>query len=441
MTTREIEMISLKHPQDVVFARQRVRQVAQQLGFRDLEQARIATAVSEIARNAFRYAINADVAIAVEGAPGSQQLVITVRDRGPGIPHLQQVFDGDYVSDTGMGQGIIGARRLMEAFDIATSHSGTTVQMRASLPALQKPVDDSRLRQIQHTIVNEDEFHHQNLELRRALEELGERNNQLARITRELEDTNRGVVALYAELEDRAEQLRRANEIQSQFMSYMSHEFRTPLDSMIALSGILLSHADGPLTAEQQKQVELVRRSARDLLTIVDDLLDSVRVEAGKIQVRPTSFLVSDLFSALRATLRPLLMTDDTDLVFVEERNLPPLFTDEVRLSQILRNLISNGMKFTEAGEVMVTARRVSNDVVEFEVKDTGIGIAPESMSEIFKDFGQVNSPLQRRRKGTGLGLPLSRKLAELLGGELDARSEQGIGSSFCVRIPINYEA
>ena len=440
MKTRDVEVIGLSHPQDVVLARQRARLIAQQLGFREIEQARIATAVSEIARNAFRYAAGGQVSIGVDGSPPAQNLIIEVNDKGPGIPHLQEVFDGDYVSQTGMGQGIVGARRLMDDFEIQTGDAGTHVVMRAPIPSV-LPINFDDLRsQMNRAARNEDEFYHQSIELRHTLEELTERNEELGRLSRELEDTNRGVVALYAELEDRAEQLRRVNQIQTQFMSYMSHEFRTPLDSMIALSGLLLAHADGPLTAEQEKQVELLRRSARDLLSIVDDLLDSARVEAGKLQVRPTSFLVSDLFSALRATLRPLLMTDDTELEFYAARDLPMLYTDEVRLSQILRNLISNALKFTEAGKVVVRARMVDSKHIEFSVADTGVGIDEAGLSSIFRDFEQVESPLQRRRKGTGLGLPLARKLAELLGGTLRAESKVGTGSTFMVRIPVAYE-
>jgi signal transduction histidine kinase len=231
------------------------------------------------------------------------------------------------------------------------------------------------------------------------------------------------------------EQLRRANKLRAQFMSYMGHEFRTPLDSILALSGLLLNHVDGPLEDEQEKQVGFIRRSAQDLLALVDDLLDTARVEAGKAAVRPTPFTVAELFNALRATLRPLLVGESTQLWFDDASGVPPLLTDEPKVAQILRNLVSNALKFTEAGEVRVCAG-AEGDRIVFTVTDTGVGIAAEDQARIFEDFAQVDGHVQRRRRGTGLGLPLSRKLAELLGGTLGVRSEPGRGSAFTLELP-----
>ncbi|HEX5870603.1 MAG TPA: ATP-binding protein, partial [Longimicrobium sp.] len=284
-----------------------------------------------------------------------------------------------------------------------------------------------------------EELQRQNAELVAALAEVRTRQEEMARLNQELEDTNRGVVALYAELDTRMEQLRRANKLRAQFMSYMGHEFRTPLDSILALSGLLLERVDGPLEPEQEKQVTFIRRSAQDLLGLVDDLLDTARVEAGKAAVRPTPFTVGDLFNALRATLRPLLAGESTQLWFDDASRVPPLLTDEPKVAQILRNLVSNALKFTEAGEVRVSARKGEADRIVFTVADTGVGIAPEDQARIFEDFAQVDGHVQRRRRGTGLGLPLSRKLAELLGGTLGVESEPGRGSVFTLELPREY--
>jgi signal transduction histidine kinase len=265
------------------------------------------------------------------------------------------------------------------------------------------------------------------------------RQEELQRLNQELEDTNRGVVALYAELDERVEQLRRANALKAQFMSYMSHEFRTPLDSMLALSGLLLDRVDGELTDEQEKQVGFMRRSARDLLNMVDDLLDTARVDAGKVAVRVAPVSVGDLFAALRATLRPLLVGESTQLVFDDPAGIPVLVTDESKVAQILRNFVSNALKFTEAGEVRVTARAPDDDHLAFTVRDTGIGIAAEDQARIFEDFAQVDGALQRTRRGTGLGLPLSRKLARLLGGDVGLESAPGRGSTFTLTLPREY--
>lgn len=277
-------------------------------------------------------------------------------------------------------------------------------------------------------------------ELRAALQRLHEREEALAHLSAELDETNRGVLALYAELDQRAEYLGRANDLKARFLSNLSHEFRTPLNSVLALSGLLLEHADGPLTPEQERQVTLIRRSAEDLRELVNDLLDLAKVESGKVSVRCTTFRVDSLFATLRGMLRPLLTDGRVTLVFNDSSGVPQLETDEGKLSQILRNLISNALKFTPTGEVRVTAAAEGADVV-FAVSDTGIGIAPPDLERIFEDFVQLDHPLQQRARGTGLGLPLSRRLAELLGGTLTVESEPGRGSTFRARIPARYPA
>jgi CheY-like chemotaxis protein len=204
---------------------------------------------------------------------------------------------------------------------------------------------------------------------------------------------------------------------------------------------MLLSKLDGDLTPEQERQVSFIRKSADDLSAIVSDLLDLAKVEAGKIEARPADFEVAELFAALKGVSRPLLQGDAVALVFEEAEGLPVLHTDEGKVSQILRNFVSNAIKFTERGEVRVRAERGEGDAVVFSVSDTGIGIAPENQERIFEEFAQVESPVQRRVKGTGLGLPLSRRLAELLGGTVRVESEPGSGSTFLLAIPARFGA
>jgi signal transduction histidine kinase len=256
----------------------------------------------------------------------------------------------------------------------------------------------------------------------------------------ELEETNRGVLALYAELDAQAEQLRQANELKSRFLAYMSHEFRTPINSMRSLTRLLLDRVDGPLTEEQEKQVTFIQQNATEFAEMVDDLLDLAKVEAGRVEISPAWFEMVDLFSALRGMFKPVLTNPAVNLVFEEPENLPKLYTDDRKLSQILRNFISNALKFTPRGDVRVSARLEGDGRVTFSVADTGIGIAPEFQGSLFEDFTQVQSPLQKRLRGTGLGLSLSKKLAELLGGSVRLESEHGKGSIFSVTIPIQLE-
>jgi signal transduction histidine kinase len=255
----------------------------------------------------------------------------------------------------------------------------------------------------------------------------------------ELTETNNGVVALYSELDDRAEQLRQAAELKSRFLSYMSHEFRTPLGSIISISRILLDRMDGPLTDEQEKQIQFVRASALELTDMVNDLLDLAKVEAGRITISPAWFEMVDLFSALRGMFKPIVQSGEVDLVFeAPPADVPRLYSDHKKLSQILRNFISNALKFTSKGTVRVTASYDGASLVTFAVADSGIGIAKEFQKELFNDFVQIDSPIQKRFRGTGLGLSLSKKLAELMGGTVGVDSDLGRGSTFHVTIPVH---
>ncbi|URX63165.1 histidine kinase [Luteibacter anthropi] len=252
----------------------------------------------------------------------------------------------------------------------------------------------------------------------------------------ELDETNQGVLALYAELDIQAEQLRQASELKSRFLSYMSHEFRTPLGSILSMTRLLVDELDGPLNEEQHKQVGFVAGAARELSDMVDDLLDLAKIEAGRITISPAWFELVDLFAALRGMFRPIVDTTEADLIFEEPQGMPKLYTDDKKLAQILRNFISNALKFTPRGEIRVSAELEADGRVRFSVRDTGIGIPPDLQGILFEDFTQVDSPLQRRVRGTGLGLSLCRQFAHLLGGEVGLESTPGKGSVFHVVLP-----
>jgi signal transduction histidine kinase/CheY-like chemotaxis protein len=439
--------IEIRYEQDVVLARQRARQLAGLLGFDPQGQVRIATAVSEIARNAFQYAQQGRVEFFVQDEP-KDMLRCRISDKGKGIPHLKEILDGQYRSQTGMGTGIIGAKRLMDLFEIeATPASGTTVVLGKKFSRKAEPITRELVHRIVESLAREvpkdpfSEVQQQNQEVLAALDELQRRQNELAQLNAELEDTNRGVVALYAELDERADYLRRASELKTRFLSNMTHEFRTPLNSILSLSQMLLERTDGELTPEQEKQVQFIRKGATDLSDLVNDLLDLAKVEAGKIAIHAAPFEVSDLFGALRGMLRPLLAHNSSvSLTFDHPTDIPTLNTDESKVSQILRNFISNALKYTERGEVRVFARMGRPGLITISVSDTGIGIAPEDHVRIFEEFTQLQNPHQKEAKGTGLGLPLSKKLAELLGGYVTLKSAPGRGSTFSVSFPVQYQ-
>lgn len=268
-------------------------------------------------------------------------------------------------------------------------------------------------------------------------EQLAAREAELERLRQELAETNRGVVALYAELDERAADLRRASDSKSRFLSNVSHELRTPIASVINLGRLLLEEPSGtPFDAEHQKQLGFIVRAGESLLSMVTELLDLARIEAGKIAINPGPVAVADVMTSLRGLIRPLMTRPEVTLVIEDADPSLGIETDEGRLSQILRNLLTNAVKFTERGEVRASVAREADGWTRFTVSDTGIGIAAEDQERIFVEFEQVAGPLQRRARGIGLGLPLSRQLARLLGGELTLESTPGRGSTFTLRLP-----
>jgi signal transduction histidine kinase/CheY-like chemotaxis protein len=276
-----------------------------------------------------------------------------------------------------------------------------------------------------------------NRQVSRQKRDLQRQKTELEIAYTDLNESNRAVVTLHAELEDRAASLKRNADVKSRVVANVSHEFRTPLHTILGLSGILLEASDGPLTDEQRKQVRYIRTSAEELQQLVNDLLDLSKAESGKAQLRTEKFSLAELFAALRGQMRPLLAPDQpVELIFVDPEADVALETDHGKVAQVLRNLISNALKFTERGSVRVTARR-DGERIALSVEDTGIGIASDDFERVFEEFGQIESPLQKRVKGTGLGLPLSRRLAELLDGELTVESEVGKGSRFTLTVPL----
>jgi signal transduction histidine kinase/CheY-like chemotaxis protein len=430
-----ITSVSLTGEEDIVTSRHRARQLSSQLGFANHDGVRIATAVSELARNALHYGHGGRVefSVALDSVP--QHLWVKVSDRGPGTSGAPSV------ATTG---------RLMDVFEVdSRPGEGTTIRIGKALPK------ERLTRSDLHHIVSElarqrtpgafDEVRRQNQELLETLNALRSREDDVAeqrlrleQLDAEIEETNRGVVALYGELDEKAEALREAAELRSRFLYHVSHEFRTPLNSILALARLLLDRADGELTPEQERQVGYIRRSAQDLTEMVNDLLDLSRVESGKTEIHLAPVSIAQLFGTLRGIMRPLATSEAVALVFDDPAPGLEIISDETKLSQILRNLISNALKFTEHGEIRVSCRveRFTRQV-SFQVVDTGIGIAPDDQERIFQEFAQVMSPLQRKVKGTGLGLPLSRKLAHLLGGQLTVFSVPDKGSTFTLTLPL----
>jgi signal transduction histidine kinase len=439
-----IATMALRGDENVVAARRLARKISGALNFDLQDQTRIATTVSEICRNAVSYGGGGRLDFALDGDAHPQILWVTVQDKGPGISDLDAVYDGRLQSRAGMGNGIVGARRLMDEFSIETGRNGTRVTFAKRRPRDKSQLTPDQLTKFVRSIPADvpdpqDELKEQDRELLQSLQELTSRSEEVESLASEIENTNRGVVALHGELEATAQELRRASELKTRFLSNMSHEFRTPLNSILALTRLLLGRTDGDLTAEQEKQVRYIADAAVGLTDLVNDLLDIAKVEAGKLEVKPSRFTVSGLFGALRGLLRPLKTNEDVELIFEEPSGVPILFNDEGKVTQILRNFISNALKYTPAGAIRVSAVFKEPDRILFAVQDTGIGVPKEFQDLIFQEFEQVPGIFQAKHQGTGLGLPLSRKLAELLRGTVAVDSASGKGSTFFLDLPARW--
>ncbi len=290
------------------------------------------------------------------------------------------------------------------------------------------------------------EYQRMLVQVQESMNEIVDLNRQIARqklelerLNRDLSESNAGIVALHDELDEKATAASANDEVKTRIVANVSHELRTPIHSILGLSQLLLEGSDGPLTDEQRKQVSFIRTASEELSLIVDDLLDLSKMEAGNATLRARRFSSADVLSSLRGMMRPLL-ADGHELRLEIEHSGDPfeLNTDEGKVSQVLRNLVSNAMKFTLEGEVVVRAAR-EGGLACFSVRDTGVGIAPEDQERIFEEFVQVDhSGLEAR--GAGIGLSLSRRLAQLLGGNLTCESEVGKGSVFTLRIPAVHE-
>ncbi len=284
----------------------------------------------------------------------------------------------------------------------------------------------------------------QNAKLHKALQDhaakleqrVVERTTELANRVSEVESLNSSMISLNEELKEAVFRAESADKLKSAFLATMSHELRTPLNSIIGFTGILLQKLVGPLSEEQEKQLKMVQSSARHLLELINDVLDISKIEAGQIDVIPESFTMEN---AIQKSVEKIIpMADKKGLVLTS--TITPgsieMFTDRRRVEQILINLLTNAVKFTDKGEVHLETH-IENNYVVTRIIDTGIGIKPEDMAVLFKPFQQIDTGITRQYEGTGLGLSICKRLVELLGGKIWVESEWGKGSTFIITLPL----
>jgi protein-histidine pros-kinase len=238
-------------------------------------------------------------------------------------------------------------------------------------------------------------------------------------------------------LEKNAE-LERANQAKDSFLASMSHELRTPLNGIIGFAEFLADGKPGAVNAKQKEYLEDILNSGRHLLHLINDILDIVKIQAGKLELNPENFRLADAIQEARAGVTPLAQNKKIQVRVEIAPGLDVVTLDEQRFKQILYNLLSNALKFTgDAGEVEISAASEGVGSFKLAVRDSGIGIKPEDMARIFKEFEQLESGAARRYDGTGLGLALTRKIVEIQGGAIEVQSEVGKGSTFTVTLPL----
>lgn len=258
------------------------------------------------------------------------------------------------------------------------------------------------------------------------------RTRELQRINKEMEQR---IIERTAELAMAMEKAQTADRLKSAFLATMSHELRTPLNSIIGFTGILIQGLAGPLNDEQQKQMKMVQASARHLLALINDILDISKIQAGQLTLTTASFELKPSLEKVVKMVSPLAKKKGIDFNFKIADNVDKIYTDQRRLEQVILNLISNAIKFTEKGYVALTCS-LKDGYYTITVSDTGIGISPEEITEIFKPFHQIDSGLTRKYEGTGLGLSICKQLLDLMGGSIHVESKPGEGSTFVVRLP-----
>lgn len=439
--TQRLMTVAIKTELDVVACRQRARQIAALCSFRAQDQVKIATAVSELARNVFEYAHAGKVEFAVTADTVPQALVIRIADEGPGIDNLDLVLSGRYESTTGLGLGILGARRLVEQCDITTVKGvGTTILLRKTMPADAPTITTAKLGTIGAQLaalpanVMLSEVQQQNRELVDALAALQERQDELLKLTQALESTNRSIADLNMRLDERALRLEGADRRKDEFLAILSHELRGPL-SAAGMAAQLL--AVPPVTEGRAGQLgQVITRQVGHMTRLVEDLLDVSRVSRGLVVLDKKPVDLCGIVRDAVEQVGPFIKTKSHNIVVSLPSKPCWIAGDRTRLVQIVANLLSNATRYTPEGGRITVCLGIDESVATLTVKDNGIGLAPELLPYLFDLYVQAERSSSGKNGGLGLGLALVKSLVEAHGGEVSAESGgKDLGSIFTVRL------
>lgn len=443
--TQAILTLNVDTEFDVIAARQRARQIAGACGFGSVDQARIGTTVSELARNIINYAGAGSVSFVAEGAVAPQHLCITFADRGPGIADVTHVLSGAYRSTSGMGVGILSARRLMDQFDIDSGPSGTRITVGKRFPANTGFISADGFSPLVaqfETLPNHaalSEARHQNRELADALGALQARQEELQLVSTRLEERNRNIEALNDLLDDKAAALQKADRSKDEFLATLSHELRGPLSAAAMAASMLLPEG---VTSQRANQMgELIRRQVTHMSRLVEDLLDVSRVSRGLVQLEKTPVELADVIAA---ALEQVQSAANQKRHRIEQAaGMPSLLVlgDRTRLIQVVSNLLTNAIRYTNSGGIIHVSLEKRGTMAALRVSDNGMGIAPDLMPRLFDLYVQAERSTDRTGGGLGLGLALVKNLVEAHDGTVTAHSPgNGHGSTFTVLLPLHTE-
>jgi signal transduction histidine kinase len=426
----KIGSIFIRSESDLTRVRDRVRLAARELGFDNVTQIKLTTAASELTRNIYEYARTGSITISVIERDGQKGIEIVYEDNGPGIPELERILAGDFQSRTGLGKGLAGSRRLMDIFIVESlPGKGTrieTVKWFDEDQRMQKSVDE-----IRNLFFSASESS--------MVEELQAQNKELVRVLSELTQSRRELEQANHELQEANDKLKHVDEMKSRFISTIAHEVRTPLNAITGLVSLLSRNKAEPLSPQQRETVERLEKSTTMLIQLVNDLLDLSRLQARRMQIRVQVFDVAELIDSIYNGLKQTASDKGVSFNYEVEPGLPPIASDPTKVTQVITNLASNAIKFTPSGgNVLIKTGADVDDIWRVEVSDTGMGIAEDQIPLIFEEFRQVNIANPNHGGGTGLGLPISKRLVELLGGRIKVMSAAGAGSSFTVIWPVD---
>ncbi|RYF86042.1 MAG: GAF domain-containing protein, partial [Chitinophagaceae bacterium] len=355
------------------------------------------------------------------------QGVIEVASLHP-IEAYQMQFVKEIASDIAISlQAAKSKQRLQELFEETQAQSEELQSQHSELENINAELE----AQAEKLQASEEELRVQQEELQQANQELEERS-------RLLEERNEMILERNLEIQSKAEELEISTKYKSEFLANMSHELRTPLNSILLLSRLLSENHESNLSSDQVEYANVIQNSGKGLLTLIDEILDLSKIEAGKMELDYSDVSLEGLTSEIHSLFAPLAKDKGISFAIETAENLPGILeTDKLRLEQILRNLLSNALKFTKRGSVTLKIAK-EDKALSFAVIDTGIGIPKDKQKTIFEAFQQADGSTRRQFGGTGLGLSISRELARLLGGEIQLKSEEGKGSEFTLVVPIH---